>query len=337
MRKNNFRPKFVFHNNEKPKMNLGDISLESESYNDSIDGKNNIINNDNSYDFPKENIISSISISNSIYDEKPTTYSKNNQLKHKNIDMNNIGDFNMMKRPIYTKENDRYNNISEIYNNNLLFLSICESDYHEEDDDIVNFVNSEINSQYNDNEQSKDNIKGFNISSKFTNGNNVEVILEPNISKIYSSDEISDFKLENIINNNKNEKESNLESKNTIEENNNNKNYQKNEISENKIIENKNNSKSTINNIDNKSNNYKNQFEELRDSKKFYEKNKGINKNKVSKFLSITKQNKIFQKFLIVSVDTSGLYSLDDEMDILILNPKITYNYPFNKKERELD
>ena len=337
MRKNNFQPKFEFHNNEKPKMNLGDISLESESYNDSIDEKNNNINNDNSYDFPKENIISSISISNSIYDEKPTTYSKNNQLKEKNIDMSNIGDFNMLKRPIYSKENDRYNNISEIYNNNLLFLSICESDYHEEDDDIVNFVNSEINSQYNDNEQSSDNIKGFNANSKFKNGNNIEIILEPNISKIYSSDEISDFKLENISNNNKNEKEPNLESKNTIEENNNNKNYQKNEISENKIIENKNNSKSTINNIDNKSNNYKNQFEELRDSKKFYEKNKGINKNKVSKILSITKQNKIFQKFLIVSVDTSGLYSLDDEMDILILNPKITYNYPFNKKERELD
>jgi hypothetical protein len=254
MRKNNFQPKFEFHNNEKPKMNLGDISLESESYNDSIDEKNNNINNDNSYDFPKENIISSISISNSIYDEKPTTYSKNNQLK----EINNIGDFNMMKRPTYSKENDRYNNISEIYNNNLLFLSICESDYHEEDDDIVNFVNSEINSQYNDNEESSDYIKGFNVCSKFKNCNNIEVLLEPNISKIYSSDEISDFKLENVADNNKNKKNSNLECKNTIEENNNNKNYQKNEIkSENKNIENKINSKCKINNIDNKSNYFK--------------------------------------------------------------------------------
>ena len=53
--------------------------------------------------------------------------------------------------------------------------------------------------------------------------------------------------------------------------------------------------------------------------------------------LNLTRQNKIFQKFLCVSVDTSGLYSLDDEMNILLLNPKITYNYPFNKMERELE
>jgi hypothetical protein len=36
-------------------------------------------------------------------------------------------------------------------------------------------------------------------------------------------------------------------------------------------------------------------------------------------------------------VDTSGLYSLEDDMLILLLNPKITYNYPFNKMERELE
>ena len=53
--------------------------------------------------------------------------------------------------------------------------------------------------------------------------------------------------------------------------------------------------------------------------------------------MNMTKQKKIFQKFLSVSVDTSCLYSLDDDMKILILNPKITYNYPYNKKERELE
>ena len=62
-----------------------------------------------------------------------------------------------------------------------------------------------------------------------------------------------------------------------------------------------------------------------------------INKQRGIKFLNMTKQKKIFQKFLSVSVDTSYLYSLEDDMKILILNPKINYNYPFNKKERELE
>ena len=348
MRKNTFQPSFQFHNNEKPKKSIGDISIESDSYNDSIDEKNNNIN-DNSYDFPKENTISSLSISNSIHDEKPTISSINNQNNDKNKDLNNslekiydrkIDDFNIMKRSTYSKENDRYNNISEIYNNNLLFLSICESDYHEEDDDIVNFVNSEINSQNNnDNEENKDYIKGFKANYKLKSDNNIEVLLEPNLLKIYSSDEIGDFKNEN---NTYDEKKTNvLENNNSIKENNKNVEQKNEKQNKNKVIEKNNinnneNNNNIINNIDN-NNSYKKHYEDLRDSKKFFEKNKAINKNKASAILSITKQNKIFQKFLIVSVDTSGLYSLDDEMEILILNPKITYNYPFNKKERELD
>jgi hypothetical protein len=62
-----------------------------------------------------------------------------------------------------------------------------------------------------------------------------------------------------------------------------------------------------------------------------------MNKERGIKFLNMTKQKKIFQKFLSVSVDTSCLYSLEDDMTILILNPKINYNFPFNKKERELE
>ena len=62
-----------------------------------------------------------------------------------------------------------------------------------------------------------------------------------------------------------------------------------------------------------------------------------MNKKRTIKFLNMKKQKKIFHKFLSVSVDTSGLYSLDDDMKILILNPTINYNYPFNKKERELE
>ena len=75
--------------------------------------------------------------------------------------------------------------------------------------------------------------------------------------------------------------------------------------------------------------------QELRDSRKFFAYNKSLKKQK--SILSLTKHKKIFQKFLCVSIDTSGLYSLDNEMEVLLLNPKITYNYPFNKMERELE
>ena len=70
---------------------------------------------------------------------------------------------------------------------------------------------------------------------------------------------------------------------------------------------------------------------------KTLEPSKKLNKERGLKFLNMTKQKKIFQKFLSVSVDTSYLYSLEDDMKILILNPTINYNYPFNKKERELE
>ena len=138
MKRNNFHPKFHFYNNEKPKMSLGDFSVESESNNDSIDEKNNNINNENSFDFPKENPISAVNISNSIYinekkkeKEMPSihipfnTKEKNNNNIKKELEK--LDDFSM-KYSTWTKENNRYSNISEIYNNNLRFLCICEDD-----------------------------------------------------------------------------------------------------------------------------------------------------------------------------------------------------------------
>lgn len=54
--------------------------------------------------------------------------------------------------------------------------------------------------------------------------------------------------------------------------------------------------------------------------------------------LNLTKQNKIFQKFLCIGIDTSGLYTLEnDELNELLLNPRITYNYPYNNEERQLE
>ena len=92
------------------------------------------------------------------------------------------------------------------------------------------------------------------------------------------------------------------------------------------------------NNIDLK-NNIQNKNIENIDKQKTHNinSNENMNMRRTKKFMNMTKQKKIFQKFLSVSVDTSCLYSLDDDMKILILNPKIIYNYPYNKKERELE
>jgi hypothetical protein len=55
------------------------------------------------------------------------------------------------------------------------------------------------------------------------------------------------------------------------------------------------------------------------------------------KIFNLSKKYKIFQNFLSVGIDTSGLYTLDDTMKSLILNPKITYNYPLNNSEKDLE
>ena len=188
MRVNNFHPNLQFFNNEKPQKSLGDISVESDSNNDSQDEKLNSIIKENYNLFPKENSLASVDISNSI-PKINIPFNKNenaNKRYSNNTNIKKIDDFSMMKRSTWSKENDRYNNISEIYNNNLLFLSICESDYHEEDDDIVNFVNSEIHSQTDSNEKSTDYIKGFDTYYNIKNDNQIEVEIQPDISKLLS-------------------------------------------------------------------------------------------------------------------------------------------------------
>ena len=57
----------------------------------------------------------------------------------------------------------------------------------------------------------------------------------------------------------------------------------------------------------------------------------------VSQLANLSKKYKIFHNFLSVGIDTSGLYTLDDTMKSLILNPKITYNYPLNNLEKDLE
>ena len=72
-------------------------------------------------------------------------------------------------------------------------------------------------------------------------------------------------------------------------------------------------------------------------SKSRSSKNFSLKRKRVRNILYLTKKYKIFHKFLCVSLDTSGLYTLDDDMNSLLLHPKITYNYPFNNSENELE
>ena len=395
MKNEMFQHKFNM-NNQKPKMSIGDISLDSDSDNDIKDEKNNIeINNDLDM-FPKENVISSINISNNrnkVQNEPihiPFNDIESSQQQKEGIfyslssvtddkvakkDSNERNDdFTIIKRVDFSKENNRYerynSNMSEIYNNNFKFFSSFEDDYKDEDDDIVNNeITSNlddyiINSNNNSNRDIKpDYIKGFNATYNFNNGKNVEILLQPDVSKIFENDEIVN---NNIINERSNNiidfSKSNFDSKtfeniryrdednyksnndlNEIDENNKkSKIYNKevNSINNKEINLNESKEKNNITNIYviksiNKKNNEgksasKNQTE-IMSKKKSNEYKKKIT------LLNLTRQNKIFQKFLCVSVDTSGLYSLDDEMKILLLNPKITYNYPFNKMERELE
>jgi len=60
-------------------------------------------------------------------------------------------------------------------------------------------------------------------------------------------------------------------------------------------------------------------------------------KRKRGRNFNLSKKYKIFHNFLSVGIDTSGLYTLDDTIKSLILNPKITYNYPFNNLEKDLE
>ena len=390
-----FQHKFNI-NNQKPKMSIGDISLDSDSDNDINDEKNNIEINNELDMFPKENVISSINISNnrsktqnepihipfndiesSRQQKEGIFYSlssvTDDKVAKKDSNERNE-DFTIIKRVNFSRENNRYerynSNMSEIYNNNFKFFSSFEDDYKDEDDDIVNnditsnlddyIINS--NNNNNNRDIKADYIKGFNATYNFNNGKNVEILLQPDVSKIFENDEIAN---NNIINERSNNiidfSKSNFDSKTFEnrryrEEDNNKSNNDLNVIEENnkkseiynKEVNSINNKEINLNKSKEKINNTK--YNTIKSIHKINERKSAsknqteiISKKKSNEYkkkitlLNLTRQNKIFQKFLCVSVDTSGLYSLDDEMNILLLNPKITYNYPFNKMERELE
>ena len=301
-------------------------SLNSDSFNDIREEKNkNIIknNNEENDDLSKKESLSSLDISN--IDIPPINLPNEDYKKSNNI-RDDIGKSRtdiIIRKYSSSNENKRYENMNDIYNDNLKFFSFVKDDYNEEDDDIVN---NEITSRYDVDVNNYDNNNINKFDSDELNIENINIYSNNN----YNNNKVDDLsKNENEIKifnsrDNNNEKLNEKEFIKKIDNNNiiiiNEQQKNKNNIGQNVII-----IKKKTKEINGKISNPN--IEEL----------EKVNKQRGLKFLNMTKEKRIFQKFLSVSVDTSYFYSLEDDMKILILNPIINYNFPFNKKERELE
>ena len=295
-------------------------SLNSDSFNDIKEDKNlNLMkkNSEESEDLSKKDSLSSLNISNI---DIPQINIPNSEYKNSNNLKDGIGksktDF-IIRRYSSSNENNRYDNMNDIYNDNLKFFSFVKDDYNDEDDDIVN---NEITSRYNNEEKNNDEDEINKLDSLELKTENMNIYSNNNKSNESNKNKNEMKNSNNEIQNIKKENE-----KEFIINNQNNINNQKDIINKDIFDSNDMTIKKKI--IDN---------DKIMPSKTINNTEK-MNKERGIKFLNMTKQKKIFQKFLSVSVDTSCLYSLEDDMTILILNPKINYNFPFNKKERELE
>ena len=245
------------------------------------------------------------------------------------------------------------NNFSKIYNNIEL----------NNNNNIINQHNNINNINNNLNKDKINNIKDENIFKKNEINENIKNIIQ-NINK-KKEEWNKKYKKKNINNNPLTNKDNNdskynysIENKENLIRNgqydteiNINLNINQLKKSSNKkgkIIEIDKNKIKNGNNVS--SRNLNNKFFEIKNIQKsinnslFKSKSsRNINvslkrkKNQYRNILNITKKYKIFQTFLSIGVDTSGLYTLDDEMNLFLLNPKITYNYPNNNLEKELE
>ena len=420
---------YYIYTGSKPERNLGDLSLENDSFNNIEEDKenenenyNDIIITENYFEIPKESEIPPIHIpfnnielfkqnKQGLFFCSATKDTENGCLR---LNTNNKEEnFNIKKNLKFGKENNRYN-INNLYINNCRFFNSLQDDNESEDEDIVN---NELTVNYADGLDDNENCQ--NKKEK-----QVEISLEPNISKRYSNSEISNNKIDKYNSNNKNinndfnndnynninvDKINEIQNENLIKKikldenikkiieninknkkewksrnpkiNYNNINKENKDNNEDYFIENKENivmncqydrevnfsfnpikdnmsinkikNEKNINKINNNRNeikiNLNNKFFELKNSQRSIDisnsKSKSKSKSKCTSskkknfkpIFNLTKQYKIFEKFLCVSIDTTGLYTLDDTMNSFILNPKITYNYPFNNLEKELE
>ena len=337
----------------KPIKNQGDSSIDSDSFKDideEIDSKKESLINKYKYFIPIDNKkpktkLIKKKIDNIFKIDKkltPHTSTKDTEKRSfKFSEMDKESNFNIKNRINNKKENNRYNNcFNKINKTHLQFLS-CLKD--EDSDYSENVIDNEISINF---------VEGFNIKSKNIKEKQVEIPLD-NISRINTESYISNnfdninrlifsktiiSKNENsikIIKNNLDCEKYFLENKENFSPN---KPYDK-EVKINLMENNKNINTSNINYLD-KSKSIKSNSKKL--INKYFERRKSQNSfgsliNRRNNIFNFTKKYKVFHKFLSIGIDTSGLYTLDDEMNNFILNPKINYNFPFNNLENELE
>ena len=337
----------------KPIKNQGDSSIDSDSFKDideEIDSKKESLIKKYKYFIPIDNKkpktkLIKKKIDNIFKIDKkltPHTSTKDTEKRSfKFSEMDKESNFNIKNRINNKKENNRYNNcFNKINKTHLQFLS-CLKD--EDSDYSENVIDNEISVNF---------VEGFNIKSKKIKEKQVEIPLD-NISRINTESYISNnfdninrlifsktiiSKNENsikIIKNNLDCEKYFLENKENFSPN---KPYDK-EVKINLMENNKNINTSNIIYLD-KSKSIKSNSKKL--INKYFERRKSQNSfgsliNRRNNIFNLTKKYKIFHKFLSIGIDTSGLYTLDDEMNNFILNPKINYNFPFNNLENELE
>ena len=337
----------------KPIKNQGDSSIDIDSFKDideEIDSKKESLIKKYKYFIPIDNKkpktkLIKKKIDNIFKIDKkltPHTSTKDTEKRSfKFSEMDKESNFNIKNRINNKKENNRYNNcFNKINKTHLQFLS-CLKD--EDSDYSENVIDNEISINF---------VEGFNIKSKNIKEKQVEIPLD-NISRINTESYISNnfdninrlifsktiiSKNENsikIIKNNLDCEKYFLENKENFSPN---KPYDK-EVKINLMENNKNINTSNIIYLD-KSKSIKSNSKKL--INKYFERRKSQNSfgsliNRRNNIFNLTKKYKIFHKFLSIGIDTSGLYTLDDEMNNFILNPKINYNFPFNNLENELE
>ena len=337
----------------KPIKNQGDSSIDSDSFKDideEIDSKKESLIKKYKYFIPIDNKkpktkLIKKKIENIFkIDKKLTPYTSTKDTEKRSFkfsEMDKESNFNIKNRINNKKENNRYNNcFNKINKTHLQFLS-CLKD--EDSDYSENVIDNEISINF---------VEGFNIKSKNIKEKQVEIPLD-NISRINTDSYISNnfdninrlifsktiiSKNENsikIIKNNLDCEKYFLENKENFSPN---KPYDK-EVKINLMENNKNINTSNIIYLD-KSKSIKSNSKKL--INKYFERRKSQNSfgsliNRRNNIFNLTKKYKVFHKFLSIGIDTSGLYTLDDEMNNFILNPKINYNFPFNNLENELE
>lgn len=337
----------------KPIKNQGDSSIDSDSFKDideEIDSKKESLIKKYKYFIPIDNKkpktkLIKKKIDNIFKIDKkltPHTSTKDTEKRSfKFSEMDKESNFNIKNRINNKKENNRYNNcFNKINKTHLQFLS-CLKD--EDSDYSENVIDNEISINF---------VEGFNIKSKNIKEKQVEIPID-NISRINTESYISNnfdninrlifsktiiSKNESsikIIKNNLDCEKYFLENKENFSPN---KPYDK-EVKINLMENNKNINTSNIIYLD-KSKSIKSNSKKL--INKYFERRKSQNSfgsliNRRNNIFNLTKKYKIFHKFLSIGIDTSGLYTLDDEMNNFILNPKINYNFPFNNLENELE